>query len=64
MNIYTTTEAATALGVSRRRVQQACSRDGIGRKHGRDLLLTDADVEYIRSRVGMVGRPGINQSDQ
>jgi len=62
--IYTTKEAATALGVSTRRVQQACKRDGLGRKHGRDLLLTDADMEYIRSRMGRVGRPGINQSDQ
>ena len=64
MRIYTTKEAAAALGVSTRRVQQACSRDGIGRKHGRDLLLTDADIEYMRSRRGKVGKPGINQSDR
>jgi len=54
---YTTREAAAALGVSPRRVRQAVSRNGIGEKRGRDWMLTEADVEYLRSRLGQRGRP-------
>jgi excisionase family DNA binding protein len=57
MTNYTTREAAAALGVSPRRVRQAIARDNIGEKRGRDWLLTQADVDYLRSRLGRVGRP-------
>jgi hypothetical protein len=54
---YTTREAAAALGISPRRVRQAISRDGIGEKRGRDWMLTQNEVDYLRSRLGRVGRP-------
>jgi hypothetical protein len=57
MTIYTTSEAAAALGVSPRRVRQAVQRDGLGEKRGRDWLLTEDDIAYLRSRLGKRGRP-------
>ncbi len=47
---YTTTEAGVELGVTPTRVRQYCiAYDEIGRKHGRDWSLTEADILRIRN---------------
>lgn len=63
MKVYTTREAATALGVSMRRVQQACKHYGLGRWFGRQLVLTDSDIAVIRDRLGRVGRPAQSHNE-
>lgn len=48
--LYTAQEAATELGVTDARVRQLCieSKGGIGKKHGKMWLLTEADLLRIR----------------
>lgn len=55
---HTTTSAAEALGVSKRRVRQLIE---LGRlkatKHGRDWLIDGASVEELRGQDRKAGRP-------
>jgi excisionase family DNA binding protein len=55
---YTTTEAAAKLGVKRETVRGHIKRHGLGTRRGRDVFLTEAEIDYIRSRLGLRGRPG------
>jgi hypothetical protein len=56
-NLYSTEEVRKQLGFkTRRRVQQACERYGLGRKVGKSFVLTDDDVEWLRNRKGKRGR--------
>ena len=55
---YTTTEAAALLGVNRRNVQNYCKRHGL-EKFGREYVVTEVDLEGMRTELGKVGRkPG------
>lgn len=55
---HTTTSAADALGISRRRV---CQLIELGRlkavKHGRDWLIDRASVEALKGQERKAGRP-------
>jgi len=57
--IMTTQEVADALGISRRRVQQAAQTYSLGRRErpGHPLMLSAADLAVIRDRIGKRGRP-------
>lgn len=52
--LLTTHEVAATLGVSVRRVQQLARSRRTGRKLGRDLLFTAAELEALRLK----DRPG------
>jgi hypothetical protein len=54
--IYTTDEVAIMLELSGRRIRRAADTLGV-KKHGRDYLFTRADIERIRGRIGMQGKP-------
>jgi hypothetical protein len=54
--LLTAQDAAARLGVSSSRVRQLCLARGIGHHHGRDWLLTEAEVQALRDRPGP-GRP-------
>ena len=56
VEFYTTDEVAIMLDLSERRIRQAAEQHGVG-KHGRDYLFTRDDIEKIRDRIGMQGRP-------
>lgn len=45
---YTTKQAAEILGVSAIRVRQFCQEGRLGRKHGRDYLITEKDLQEFR----------------
>ena len=49
--LYTTRQVAEALGISSRRVQQIAAANLIGQWFADRLVLTDEDIELIRSRV-------------
>lgn len=51
----TAKEVAMVLGLSHRRVNQAAQTLRV-KKHGRDYLFTDSDVERIRERIGQQGK--------
>lgn len=53
--LYTTAQAAAYLGVSVRRVRVLASHRGLGRRIGRAIVFTDADLAAMRDR--RVGRP-------
>ena len=55
--IYTAAEAAARLGLSRTAVYALIRRLTIGRRHGRDWLLTDADLTTLAARNTKRGRP-------
>lgn len=58
--MYTTSEVARALGISRRTVQEWCLKLGI-RPLGRDYLLTDDELERIRAvKHDKPGRPRVS----
>lgn len=48
--LWTTAEAAEEIGVIPRRVRQLCKRHGLGRKIGRDIVLTATDMRALRDR--------------
>lgn len=51
IKLYTQTEAAKVLGVSRQRVGQLIERYGLGRElDRRGRMLTDQDIQTIRER--------------
>lgn len=48
---FTTQQAAAELGVTDARIRQLCAEYlPKERKHGRDWLLTESDVERLRNR--------------
>lgn len=49
-------DAAAQLGIKERRMQVLIREHGLGRRIGRDYVLTPADVERMRNRPG-AGRP-------
>ena len=51
-NLYSSTEAAVALGLTQSRIRQICgwSEGKIGKKYGRDWFLSDSDLELIRMK--------------
>lgn len=53
----TSKDAAERLGVSRESVVYHCRNNGVGQKIGRDWVLSEEDIQAIRSRMGKVGRP-------
>lgn len=57
MKLYNTSEAGVLLGLSRIAIIQHCKRNNIGKKVGRDWVLTEEDIDQIRDRLGKVGRP-------
>lgn len=48
----TTAEAARRLGVSVQRVRQLCAAGRLGRKHGRDWIISAADLDGLDTRPG------------
>jgi excisionase family DNA binding protein len=46
----TTEEAAEVLGVTKRRVQQLCLHEKIGKKLGRDYWITDEELAELKQR--------------
>lgn len=54
--VHSTKDVADLLGVSDARVRQLCIDYDRGQKVGRDRLLSDEDVEFLRNRPG-IGRP-------
>jgi len=52
----TSSQVAADLGLSLRRIQQACKAFGF-EKIGRDYLLTAEQVRMIAACIGKVGRP-------
>jgi len=56
MKTYTTAEAAGTLGKRPVTVRYLAKAHGIGTKHGRDWLFTDADIEALAAIPGP-GRP-------
>ena len=54
--MYTVTEAAEALELSEPRVRTLCQEGRMGRKVGRDWIITADDIESMRDRPGP-GRP-------
>lgn len=59
----TSNDAAGRLGVSRESVVYHCRKNGVGKKIGRDWMLSEKDIEAIRSRMGRVGRPRKTESE-
>ena len=56
MNLLTTTQAADILGVKQARVRQLILAGRLpARKHGRDWIIRERDLEFVRVRK--VGRP-------
>jgi len=55
---YTTAEAAERLGVKIETLRGHIKRHGLGVKRGRDVFLSEHDIDYIRSRLGKRGQPG------
>ncbi len=46
--LYSTADVARILGVSARRVRQLIAWCGVGRKIGRDWVLTDQELDRLR----------------
>lgn len=55
--LLTTKQAAELLGLTPGTVRVYCRRYDVGTKRGRDLWLTPADVETLRNRRTVMGRP-------
>jgi excisionase family DNA binding protein len=56
--MYTTTEAAQLLGVERRTVNQYIRRGQLkADKHGRDLFITQAELERFQRERPRLGWP-------
>jgi len=53
-------DAAEQLGIKERRMQVLIREHNLGRRIGRDWVLTPADVERVRSRPG-AGRPPLER---
>ena len=49
--IYTTGAAGAALHLSTHTVRVYCIRYGVGKRHGRDWLLQESDLDTIRKRM-------------
>ena len=50
MSIHTIKDVAKLFERTETRIRQIClANENIGSKHGRDWLLTDADIERIRA---------------
>jgi len=54
--LYSTKDAAAAIGASASAVRRICKSHGVGRLLGRDRVLTSADVERLKGLFH--GRPG------
>ena len=54
--LLSTAEAAEVLGISEQRVRQLCAEGRMGRKVGRDWVISVEDLERNRERPGP-GRP-------
>lgn len=56
--MYTTSEAAAILGVERVTVNQYIRRGQLqAEKHGRDLFITEAEIERFKAERPKVGWP-------
>lgn len=53
--IHTAPEAALILGLAHSSIRAYCTRYGVGKKIGRDWLLTEEDMAVIRSHMGQQG---------
>lgn len=53
--LLSTTEAAKVLGVNEQRIRQLCAEGRMGRKVGRDWVITAEEIEA--NRVRKPGRP-------
>lgn len=56
--LYTTAEAAQALGISHSRVQGVAKAMGLGRIVGRVRILSAVDIEAMRRRNTKPGNKG------
>jgi excisionase family DNA binding protein len=56
-DIMTVEEAARALGIKEARVRQLCRSGVMGRKMGRDWIISRDDVEHYRKTRRPPGRP-------
>lgn len=57
MNIYTVREASQILEVSEQMVRNYCNTYKLGFKKQSLWLITENDVEYMKTRVGKIGKP-------
>lgn len=53
--LWTSTQAAADLGVSRRTVHQMTRRLGVGQKVGANFVFTESDMETMRNRRTVTG---------
>jgi len=53
--LFTTTQAAEALGISVQRIKQLCAEGRMGMRVGRDWIITQDDIEA--NRIRKPGRP-------
>lgn len=56
--VITTDEAASELGITPSRVRQMVRAQGLGRRHGRAVVLTERDMDVLRQRPAP-GRPRV-----
>ncbi len=60
MKLFTTSQAATRLSVTERRVRQLCAEGRLGVKIGRQWLIRAAELAaYV---PGKVGNPGFSRA--
>ena len=56
MKLYTAAEAAEAIGTTDANVRRLAREQGIGRRHGRAWMFSEADLRRLAKRPTM-GRP-------
>lgn len=56
MKLYTSAEAAEAIGTTDATVRRLAREQGIGSRHGRAWMFTEADLRKLAKR-GTMGRP-------
>jgi hypothetical protein len=65
LNSYTTKQVGCMLGLTEHAIKSYCQRyPAIGQKIGRDWLLSEKDIEFIKTRIGKRGRPKTDSTQQ
>lgn len=57
MTLYTTSQIAALLGISRERIRQLAQLRGVGQMYGHARLFTERDLANLRVKGGVGGRP-------
>jgi len=56
-------QVAEILGLSRQRIQQLCAQGRLGRRPGRDWVITRAELEAFKKLPRRAGRPKEGESE-